>query len=181
MLAFPFLTLLVSPPASADDGPASPRRFPLATDDALGAAILEVTGYPMDEDHPCVDRLTAPFEGVVLVGSFAYDFGCTREGYFADGVWVADPLRSSSALSLAGWSDPSLREALALAWTDLALLTGTSGWASRAVPGPRARLERDGSVSVRGFHQLELGSRPGYAVERVRVRFSTEGDATRVR
>lgn len=167
--------------ADAGDGP-SPSRYALDTEDALRAAVLDATESEADDDLRCIERLGAPFEGVVQVGHFVHDLGCTSEGYFADGVYVDDPHRSSAALARAGWSDPARREALAIEWTGLLLLTGESGWHRRQGYGrPRARLARDGSVRVRGYHRIELGPQPGLAVERVRVTFSAEGDVTRVR
>ena len=168
-------------PAVARGAPPAAVPYPLATEDELRAAVLEATGFP-DDGLRCTERLGAPFEGVVRVGHFVDDFGCTSEGYFADGVYVDDPRRSAAALSLAGWSDPAEREALAIAWTGLALLTGGTGWhRGQGYGRPHARLVRDGTVRVRGYHRIELGPQPGLAVESVRVIFSPEGDVIRVR
>lgn len=55
----------------------------LATNEAVRKAYADATGHKLDKND-CIER-PSDFPGVVLVGGFANDRGCSMQGLFIDG------------------------------------------------------------------------------------------------
>ena len=91
----------------------------LSTDEAVARAFEAETGQALD-DTGCVKR-PASFSGIVVVGDFAYDYGCMQVGVFVDGEWVARPdTVTQRGLVAHGWAtmDSDEREATAASWVE---------------------------------------------------------------
>ncbi|HEY1558793.1 MAG TPA: hypothetical protein VGF94_28415 [Kofleriaceae bacterium] len=148
---------------------AGPHKYDVSDDAKLDKAVQAELHHAAD--HNCTERMTGDFKKVVLVGSFANDRGCMAEGYFADGVYVADRGKSAPALAASGWSDAKKRGDLAVAWAKE--MTGDS-----FAGDPKAVAGKDGSVVVTGWVNDPVGMIPEQHSEQLEFRFTPAGDVT---
>ena len=103
-------------PTGVDDGV-------LATNDDViraynAATNSDVKCAPDKMCDLCIERSDA-FQGIVIVGGFAYDRGCELEGIFVGKTFEKDVAKAiPSAFARAGWAkaDDERRKKLALAW-----------------------------------------------------------------
>src|SRR6185436_20655123 len=101
-------------------------QFDLSTDEGVNAAREAIAGKKLD-DHSkrCIRRDTS-IPGIVIVGGFAFDYGCRFQGAFINSRYVGtdDKGMSRSALEALGWktAKPQQRELFALAWVQEGLL-----------------------------------------------------------
>lgn len=100
-------------------------QFDLSTDEGVNAAREAIAGKKLDErSKRCISR-DQSLPGMVVVGGFAFDYGCRFQGVFINLRYVAteDKALSRNALEALGWktANRELREKLAQAWLEKGL------------------------------------------------------------
>jgi len=90
---------LTDPVAVTGSDTPPPRHYNLKTPAALAAALHDAAGYEAGPDQ-CGRWLD---DKIYLVASFAYDYGCAADGYFADGWYQPSRATSAPGLQLLGW------------------------------------------------------------------------------
>lgn len=110
------LILVLAPITAAQDL----SQFDLSTNDGVNAAREAIAGKPLDDRSKNCIRRHASLPGIVMVGAFAFDYGCRLQGAFIKSSYVGvdDSSMSRSALEALGWktANQQNREALAQAW-----------------------------------------------------------------
>jgi hypothetical protein len=157
----------------AADAAASPKKhYDVSTGAGIAKAMKELEGWNLKDDENCIKR-----EGdtVVLVASFANDFGCMAAGYFADGYYYKTRQESAPALKTLGWADQTRREAIALRWANA--MTSPEGLSGEGKDAPQSKLQKDGSVVVEGWNAQPVGMVPQRTSHQLRITFSDAGDS----
>ena len=95
-------------------------RFDLSTDEGVNAAREAIAGQPLTENSKRCIRRDFNLPGIIVVGVFAYDYGCRLQGAFIKSQYFAvdDKEFSRRALEAAGWKtvNQQQKENLAKAW-----------------------------------------------------------------
>jgi hypothetical protein len=161
-------------------------KFDLSTNDGVNAAREAVAGKPLD-DHSkqCIQR-DPSLPGIVIVGGFAFDYGCRLQGAFVGSHYLPadDEAFSRKALDTLGWkaADRSQRENLAGAWVArglMAFLTVISDknedFAGHSFEPPRAVTGANGSIAIKLWIRLPTGRVRGRRYELRQYSLSREG------
>lgn len=160
------LILVLAATASAQDI----SQFDLSTDDGINAAREAIAGKKLDDrSKRCIHR-NQSLPGLVVVGSFAFDYGCRLQGAFIKSRYVpaGGDLKEISrvALNALGWkaANPKERETLAQAWVVkglLGFLTVVSAkpknFTGPSFQPPRVTTKTDGTTVVTVWVGLPMG------------------------
>jgi hypothetical protein len=125
--------------------------------------------------------------GVILVGGFAFDYGCRLQGAFVNSHYFAadEQAFSSAALGALGWNavDRPQKEKLAQIWVAKGLLgflmvvsAKDDDFANHAFQPPRTVTRADGSIAVTLWVRLPSGRVRGTRYELREYRISSNGD-----
>ena len=152
--------------------PQKSKHYDVSTDAGLAKAMKELEGWDLKGDDKCSKR-----EGdqIVLVASFANDYGCMAAGYFAGGYYYKTRQESAPALKVLGWADQSKREGIALLWANA--MSSPEGLSGQGADAPHAALQKDGSVVVEGWNARPVGMVPEQTTHQLRITFSDAGDS----
>lgn len=162
-------------------------KFDLSTNDGVNAAREAIAGKPLD-DHSkrCIQR-DPDLPKIVIVGGFAFDYGCRLQGAFVGSRYLTadDEGFSRTALEASGWtaSDRSQREKLAQAWVAsglMAFLTviadKNEDFAGHSFQPPQTVTRADGNIAVKLWIRLPSGRVRGMRYELRECRFSSDGN-----
>lgn len=177
------LIFLVAPITPAQDL----SQFDLSTNDGANAAREAIAGKPVDDRSKRCIRRDASLPGIVVVGGFAFDYGCRLQGVFIKSsyVGVEDKSMSRSALASLGWktANQQQREGLAQAWVSeglLGFLTVLSAknehFANHSFQEPQASTNSDGEIVVTLWMRLPSGRVRGTSYQLREYKFSKDGD-----
>jgi hypothetical protein len=166
-------------------------RYDLSTDEGVSRAREAVSGKKLDEYSKGCIRRSTELPKVVVVGSFAHDYGCSFQGVFIGNRYFEEEsatVVSKNALDFLGWETARQeeRERLALVWVEKGLLAFLTvleqkdeDFKDRAFQAPKATSSGNGEVTV----TLWIRQPPGMSRERVyqlwEYRFSKYGDLAR--
>lgn len=181
-LAFTLILVLTSI-ASAQDL----SQFDLSTNDGVNAAREAIAGKPLDDRSKNCIRRHASLPGIVVVGGFAFDYGCRLQGVFIKSSYVGvdDKSMSRSALEALGWktANQQQREALAQVWVAKGLLGFLSvlsarneHFAEHSFQPPQASTNSDGETVVTLWMRLPSGRVRGTSYQLREYKFSKDGD-----
>ena len=162
-------------------------QFDLSTNDGVNAAREAIAGKPLDDRSKNCIRRHASLPGMVVVGGFAFDYGCRLQGVFIKSSYVGvdDKSMSRSALEALGWkaANQQHREALAQAWVVKGLLGFVSvlsarneHFAEHSFQPPQAATNSDGETVVTLWMRLPSGRVRGTSYQLREYRFSKDGD-----
>lgn len=162
-------------------------KFDLSTNDGVNAAREAIAGKPLDDRSKNCIRRHDSLPGIVVVGGFAFDYGCRWQGVFINSKYVGvdDQSMSRSALESLGWktANRKQREALAQAWVGnglLGFLTVLSAknehFAERSFQPPQASTNSAGETVVTLWLRLPAGRVRGTTYQLREYRFSKDGD-----
>lgn len=164
-------------------------KFDLSTNDGVNAAREAIAGKPLD-DHSkrCIQR-DPGLPGIVVVGGFAFDYGCRLQGAFVGSRYLTadDEAFSRTALGTLGWkaADRSQREKLAQAWVARGLMAFLSviadkneDFAGHSFQPPQTVTTADGNIAVKLWIRLPSGRVRGTRYELREYRFSSDGNFT---
>jgi hypothetical protein len=164
-------------------------RFDLSTNDGVNAAREAIAGKPIDDRSKRCIRRDTNLLGIIVVGGFAFDYGCRLQGAFVNSRYLTaeDKAFSRAALKALGWKagNQSQRERLAQTWVAkglMAFLTVVSlknaDFANHPFQPPRTSIRADGSIAVTLWVRLPSGRVRGTRYELREYRFSKDGDFT---
>jgi len=162
-------------------------QFDLTTNDGVTAAREAIAGKPLDDRSKNCIRRHASLPGIVVVGGFAFDYGCRLQGVFIKSSYVGvdDKLMSRSALESLGWKNANQqhREALAQAWVAKGLLGFLSvlsakneDFAEHSFQPPQAATNAEGETVVTLWLRLPSGRVRGTTYQLREYKFSQDGD-----
>ena len=164
-------------------------KFDLSTNDGVNAAREAIAGKPLD-DHSkrCIQR-DPGLPRIVVVGGFAFDYGCRLQGAFVSSRYLTadDEAFSRTALEALGWkaADRLQRENLAQAWVArglMAFLTAMADknedFAGHSFQAPQTVTRTDGNIAVKLWIRLPSGRVRGTRYELREYRFSSDGNLT---
>jgi hypothetical protein len=162
-------------------------QFDLSTNDGVNAAREAIAGKPVDDRSKNCIRRHASLPGIVVVGGFAFDYGCRLQGAFIKSSYVGvdDKSMSRSALEALGWKtgNQQHREASAQAWVVKGLLGFVSvlsakneHFAEHSFQPPQASTNSDGETVVTLWMRLPSGRARGTAYQLREYKFSKDGD-----
>lgn len=177
------LILVLTAVATAQDA----SQFDLSTNDGVNAAREAIAGKKVDDRSKNCLRRDRSLPAMIVVGGFAYDYGCRLQGVFIGSSYVGvdDKSMSRSALEALGWKTASQqqREAAARAWVAKGLLgfltvlsTKNEHFADRSFQAPQASTNGDGETVVTLWMRLPSGRARGTAYQLREYRFSKDGD-----
>lgn len=164
-------------------------KFDLSTNDGVNAAREAMAGKPLDDrSKRCIER-DPGLPGIVIVGGFAFDYGCRLQGAFVSSHYLTadDDAFSRTALEALGWkaADRLKRETLAQAWVArglMAFLTvivdKVEDFADHSFQAPQTVTRADGSIAVKLWIRLPSGRVRGTRYELREYRFSSNGNPT---
>jgi hypothetical protein len=181
-LAFSLILVLAAITAAQDLS-----QFDLSTNDGVNAAREAIAGKPLDERSKNCIRRHASLPGMVVVGGFAYDYGCRLQGVFMKSSYVRvdDKSMSRSALEALGWktANQQQREVLAQAWVVKGILGFVSvlsakneHFAEHSFQTPQASTNSDGETVVTLWLRLPSGRVRGTAYQLREYKFAKDGD-----
>ncbi|MGZ8844186.1 MAG: hypothetical protein ACXW18_11025 [Pyrinomonadaceae bacterium] len=162
-------------------------KFDLSTNEGVNAAREAVNGKPVDDRSKRCLRRDKSLSGIVIVGNFAYDYGCRLEGAFIASRYLTarDKGLSKAALEELGWkaANQQQREALAQAWVTKGLL-GFSEVASKKpedfadhpFQSPGVVTRANGETAVTLWVRLPSGRSRGRAYQLREYKFSSDAD-----
>lgn len=162
-------------------------KFDLSTNEGVNAAREAVTGKPVDDRSMRCVRRDGSLNKIVMVGNFAYDYGCRLEGAFIRSRYLTarDKDLSKAALEELGWkaANQKQREALSEAWVAKGLL-GFSEVPSRKpedfgthpFQAPQVITRANGETVVTLWVRLPSGRSRGRAYQLREYKFSSDGD-----
>lgn len=164
-------------------------KFDLSTDDGVNAAREMIAGKALDDHSKGCIRRDNSLPGIIVVGGFAFDYGCRLQGAFVNSSYLAadDEAFSRTALEALGWriGNQSQREKIAQAWVAkglMAFLTVVSvkdaDFASHSFQLPQTSTGADHSVVVTLWVRLPSGRVRGTTYELREYKFSTDGNFT---
>lgn len=176
------LILFLAATASAQDL----SQFDLSTNDGVNAAREAIGGKKIDERSRNCIRRHPSLPGMVVVGGFAYDYGCRLQGVFINASYagVDDQAMSRHALEALGWKTASQqqREGFAQAWVANGLLgflrvlsAKNEHFANHSFQPPQA-ITKDGETVVTLWMRLPSGRARSTAYQLREYRFSKDGD-----
>jgi hypothetical protein len=161
-------------------------QYDLSTDEGVAAAREAIRGEKLDEySKGCVSR-SPDLPKIVIVGTFAHDYGCSFQGVFLGSSYLEEDgaALSKSALNFLGWqtAKQEQREKLARLWVEKGLLPfftvvvrQEEDFRDHPFQPPRAISKEDGDVIVTLWIRLP----PGMTRERIyhllEYRFSRDG------
>lgn len=164
-------------------------RYDLSTDEGVNAAREAVAGKPLD-DHSkrCIQR-DPSLPGIVVVGGFAFDYGCRLQGAFAGSRYLTaeDEAFSKTALKALGWNaaNRTQREKLAQAWVARGLMAflavisdKNEDFVGHSFQPPQTVTRADGSIVVKLWIRLPSGRVRGTRYELREYSFSRDGTIT---
>ena len=162
-------------------------KFDLSTDAGVTAAREAIAGKPLDERSKNCVRRDASLPGIVVVGGFAFDYGCRLQGAFIKSSYVGvdDKLLSRNALEALGWktANRQQRETLAQAWVAKGLLGFLSvlsakneHFAEHSFQPPQSTTNSAGETVVMLWMRLPSGRVRGTTYQLREYRFSKDGD-----
>lgn len=162
-------------------------KFDLSTNDGVNAAREAIAGKPIDDRSKGCIRRDNRLPEIVLVGGFAFDYGCRLQGAFVKSQYLAvdDKVFSRTALEALGWkaAGQSQREKIAQAWVEKGLMTFLSvvavkdeDFANHSFQTPQTRIHADGTIVVTLWVRLPPGRVRGTRYELRDYRFSSDGD-----
>lgn len=162
-------------------------RFDLSTNEGVNAAREAVTGKPVDDRSKRCLRRDKSLSGIVMVGNFAYDYGCRLEGAFIGSRYLTarDKGLSKAALEELGWkaANQQQREALAQAWVMKGLLGFSEvpsekpeDFGGHPFQAARVVTRADGETAVTLWVGLPSGRSRGRAYQLREYKFSSDGD-----
>ncbi len=162
-------------------------QFDLSTDEGVNAAREAISGKKVHErSQRCIHR-DRSLPGIVIVGGFAFDYGCRLQGSFIKSTYVAteDKSMSRSALDALGWktANQQQRETLAQAWVAKGLLgflhvlsEKNEDFANHTFQPPEATTKADGETVVALWLRLPSGRARGTSYQLREYRFTKDGD-----
>jgi len=162
-------------------------QFDLSTDEGVNAAREAVAGKTLDErSKHCIHRDTS-LPGIVVVGGFAFDYGCRLQGVFIKSSYVGtdDKSLSRSALEALGWKTAKQpqRKKLAQAWVQeglLGFLTVVSDenehFAGHTFQPPQTITGAGGETVVTLWIRLPSGRTRGTRYQLREYTFASAGD-----
>lgn len=162
-------------------------KFDLSTNDGVNAAREAIAGKQLDDrSKRCIHRVNS-LPGIVVVGGFAFDYGCRLQGAFVNSQYLTVDHKglSRAVLDSVGWKtvDQPQRENFANAWVAkglLAFLTVVSiknaDFANHSFQPPQTSTRAEGAVAVTLWVRLPSGRAPGTRYELREYRFSSEGN-----
>lgn len=158
-----------------------PSQFDLSTNDGVNAAREAIAGKPLDDrSKRCIHR-NRNLPGIVVVGGFAFDYGCRLQGVFIKSSYVGvdDKSMSRSALESLGWKTAKQhqRGALAQAWVAKGVLGFLSvlsakneHFAEHSFQPPQASTNSDGEiVGTLWMRALRTSQRNDLSTSRVQI------------
>lgn len=162
-------------------------QFDLSTNDGVNAARESIAGKPLDDRSKRCIRRDPSLPGIVVVGGFAFDYGCRLQGVFINSsyVGVEDKSMSRPALEALGWktANQQQREGLAKAWVAKGLLgflnvlsAKNEHFADRSFQAPQAATNGNGETAVTLWLRLPSGRVRGTAYQLREYRFSKDGE-----
>lgn len=162
-------------------------RFDLSTNEGVNAAREAVNGKPVDDRSKRCLRRDKSLSGIVIVGNFAYDYGCRLEGVFIASRYLTtrDKGLSKAALEELGWkaANQQQREALAQAWVAKGLLGFSEvvsekpeDFADHPFQSPAVVTRANGETAVTLWVRLPSGRSRGRAYQLREYKFSSDAD-----
>ena len=175
--------LLCAPLAAGQDV----SKFDLSTNDGVNAAREAISGRPLEEHSKGCIRRDASLPRIVVVGGFAFDYGCRLQGAFVKTSYLAADKEafSRTALEALGWKTGKRaeREKLAMAWVSKGLLgfltiisNQNEDFANHAFQPPKAITGTDASSTVTLWIRLPAGRVRGTTYQKREYKFSSEGN-----
>lgn len=157
---------------------------------SVNAAREAVNGKPVDDRSKRCVRRDGNLPGIVLVGTFRYDYGCYIEGAFITKRYLTarDNGLSKAVLHELGWTTANAeqRGALALAWTVKGLMgfvevlyKKPENFADHPFQAPKAETTAKGEAVVRLWVRLPLRRERGQSYQFRQFRFSSDGEMTK--
>ncbi|HKP36321.1 MAG TPA: hypothetical protein VJT71_05645 [Pyrinomonadaceae bacterium] len=162
-------------------------QFDLSTDEGVNAAREAIAGKTLDNrSKRCIWR-DPSLPGIVVVGGFAFDYGCRFQGVFAGARYVDadDKSMSRTALETMGWktANQTERQSLARAWVAKGLLgflrvlsVKNDDFANHAFQPPQTDTKADGETTVTLWMRMPAGRARGTAYQLREYRFTKDGD-----
>jgi len=162
-------------------------QYDLSTDEGVNAAREAVAGKKLDDRSKRCVRRDQSLPGMVVVGGFAFDYGCRFEGVFISARYIAteDKGLSRSALEALGWktANRQLREKLAQAWLERGLFAFVTvlrakneDFQNHSFQAPGAVTKETGETVVTLWIRLPSGRVRGKVYQLREYRFSSDGD-----
>jgi hypothetical protein len=162
-------------------------RFDLSTNHGVNAAREAIAGKPIDDRSKRCIRRDTNLPGIIVVGGFAFDYGCRLQGAFVNLHYLTadDKALSRTALEALGWKTGNQlqRERVVQTWVAkglLAFLTVVSfknaDFDNRPFQPPQTSIRADGSIAVTLWVRLPSGRVRGTRYELREYRFSKDGD-----
>lgn len=162
-------------------------KFDLSTNDGVNAARETIAGKPLDDHSKACIHRNASLPGMVVVGGFAFDYGCRLQGVFMNSRYLNadDKELSRRALEALGWKagNQSQREKMAQAWVTnalIAFLTVVSvkdpDFANHSFQPPQAVTRANGIIAVTLWVRLPTGRVRGTRYELREFTFSRDGN-----
>lgn len=162
-------------------------RYDLSTDEGVNAAREAASGKKLDEySKGCISRST-DLPKIVVVGSFAHDYGCSFQGVFLGSRYLEEGGGvdlSKNALDHLGWerAQQKERERLARLWVEKGLLPffrvleiKDDDFPGRTFQAPRVVSNEDGEVTVTLWIRLPPGMTRDKVYQLLEYRFSRDG------
>ncbi len=162
-------------------------KFDLSTNEGVNAAREAVTGKPVDDRSKRCVRRDDSLAKVVMVGNFAYDYGCRLEGAFIGSRYLTarDKDLSKAALEELGWkaANQKQREALSAAWVAKGLLGFSEvlsekpeDFGSHPFQTTQVITRVNGETVVTLWVRLPSGRSRGRTYQLREYKFSSDGD-----
>jgi hypothetical protein len=162
-------------------------KYDLSTDEGVTAAREAASGKKLDEySKGCISR-SPDLPKIVIVGSFAHDYGCSFQGVFLGSRYFEEggASLSKSSLNYLGWqtAQPEQREKIARLWVEkgllaffIVLLEKDEYLQDRPFHPPRAISKENGETVVTLWIRIPPGMNKERVYQLLEYRFSRDGE-----
>ena len=161
----------------------------VSTDEGVLEVLRREYGYDdLVEDDVCIRR-PSDLDGVIVVGFFAYDAGCSGNDIFVGDSFGGMGELTPAGLARNGWEQVENRPSIALIWVDDVMLAWESvKWSENddfaaegvAFSPPVAQVLDDGSIRVVAWYETEAGMLPEAHYVQTEIVFDAAGNITSV-
>lgn len=164
-----------------DGEPLAPLPAATTCDDDAGLSnyLAAARGRGLSDQHACVTRMPL-FPGVVMLGDFAHDLGCTGAQWVIDCKLAATAPTAAELLARAGWARATPEQRIVIAMEYLREFgLAYSGSISYSPDEPVWSMRPDQGVEAVLWVAEPAGMRRGVAMDKLRYAFAPDGTMTR--